>query len=69
MRIAAVRQKLNDRVRVVEKALVNVNESFRDKEGVVTQIVSISERFPVGVQFKGLEGVRWFETHELEGIE
>jgi hypothetical protein len=56
-------------VRVTDKALENVNESFRGKVGTVVQVYSLRQPLPVLILFEGLEGHRSFEEFELERVE
>lgn len=67
--LRAITLKVGQRVRVTEKALAHVNESFRDKTGVIVQIYPLIIGYPISVLFDDLPGRRCFEESELEKVE
>lgn len=68
MRIVAITLQLNQRVRVTEKALATVNDSFRGKVGTIVYIYPLTMEFPIRVLFDGLEEARCFDEAELEVV-
>lgn len=68
MQLKAITLKIGDKVKVTDKALEYVNESFRGKVGTVVQVYSLRQPLPILVLFHELPGHRSFEEFELEKV-